>query len=122
MIALRTIIYFLATSLISAIIGLVLVLAIHPGNAETKAELGDGTTETRNIDIVDNFMDLGRNLFPDNLFQASFQTVIEFIQRKLSIQEMKVFLFSRPILHTMRTRNTWPTDPAPTPWVSFSFA
>lgn len=84
MIALRTIIYFMATSLISAIIGLVLVLAIHPGNPETKAELGDGTTETRNIDIVDNFMDLGRNLFPDNLFQASFQTVIESKLRKRS--------------------------------------
>jgi len=26
------------------------------------------------VDIVDNFMDLGRNLFPDNLFLASFQT------------------------------------------------
>lgn len=76
MIALRTIVYFLATSLISAIIGLVLVLAIHPGNAGLKATLGDGTTEERKVDIVDNFMDLGRNLFPDNLFQASFQTVI----------------------------------------------
>lgn len=75
MIALRTIVYFLATSLISAVIGLILVLVIHPGNAETKATLGDGTTESRNVDIVDNFMDLGRNLFPDNLFKASFQTV-----------------------------------------------
>jgi Na+/H+-dicarboxylate symporter len=74
MIALRTIVYFLATSLISAVIGLILVLVIHPGNAETKATLGDGTTESRNVDIVDNFMDLGRNLFPDNLFKASFQT------------------------------------------------
>ena len=75
MIALRTIVYFLVTSLISAIIGLVLVLLVHPGNAETKNILGDGNTETREVDIVDNFLDLGRNLFPDNLFKASFQTV-----------------------------------------------
>ncbi len=75
LIALRTIIYFLMTSLISAVIGLVLVLAVHPGNAETKTILGDGTTEARQVELVDNFMDLGRNLFPDNLFKASFQTV-----------------------------------------------
>ena len=75
MIALRTIIYFLVTSLISALIGLALVLAIHPGDSETKKILGDGDTEDRKVDIVDNFMDLGRNLFPDNIFQASFQTV-----------------------------------------------
>ena len=75
MIAMRTIIYFLVTSLLSAIIGLILVLLIHPGNPETKAELGNGNTEARQVDIVDNFMDLGRNLFPDNMFKASFQTV-----------------------------------------------
>ena len=43
MIAMRTIIYFLVTSLLSAIIGLILVLLIHPGNPETKAELGNGS-------------------------------------------------------------------------------
>ena len=74
MIALRTIVYFLVTSLISALIGLALVLIIHPGDPDTKNELGDGNTEDRKIDIVDNFLDLGRNLFPDNLFQASFMT------------------------------------------------
>ena len=75
MIALRTIVYFLVTSLISALLGLAMVLIIHPGNPETKTLLGDGNTEERKVDIVDNFLDLGRNLFPDNLFQASFQTV-----------------------------------------------
>merc|ERR1719392_412622 len=36
MVALRTIVYFLTTSLISALIGLAMVLIIHPGNPETK--------------------------------------------------------------------------------------
>ena len=74
MIALRTIVYFLVTSLISALIGLALVLAIHPGDSSTKDLLGDGDTEERKIDMLDNFLDLGRNLFPDNLFQAAFET------------------------------------------------
>ena len=76
MIALRTVSLFLVTSLISAIIGLVLVILVHPGNTETKETLGAGQTEERKIDIVDNFLDLGRNLFPDNIFKASFMTVI----------------------------------------------
>jgi len=42
MIALRTIVYFIVTSLFSACVGLVLVIAIHPGNPETKTLLGSG--------------------------------------------------------------------------------
>merc|ERR1719430_2025785 len=74
MIALRTIVYFILTSLLSACVGLVLVIIIHPGNPEVKTLLGSGTTEDKKIDITDNFLDLGRNLIPDNLFRAAFQT------------------------------------------------
>ena len=42
MIALRTIVYFIITSLLSACVGLVLVIAIHPGNPEVKTLLGSG--------------------------------------------------------------------------------
>ena len=43
MIALRTIVYFTVASLISACVGLVLVVAIHPGNPEVKTLLGSGS-------------------------------------------------------------------------------
>ena len=42
MIALRTIAYFIITSLLSACVGLVLVIIIHPGNPEVKTLLGSG--------------------------------------------------------------------------------
>jgi solute carrier family 1 (high affinity glutamate transporter) protein 2 len=42
MIALRTIVYFIITSLLSACVGLVLVIIIHPGNPEVKTLLGSG--------------------------------------------------------------------------------
>ena len=74
--ALRTIVYFLSTSLVSSLIGLILVLAIHPGSSETKHLLGEGSTKQRNLDLVDNFLDLGRNLIPNNVFQASMETAI----------------------------------------------
>merc|ERR1719414_291078 len=74
MVALRTIVYFLTTSLISALVGLVLVIIIHPGSPEIKAVVGSGNQAERKIEIMDNFLDLGRNLFPDNIFKASFMT------------------------------------------------
>jgi len=74
MIAFRTITYFLLTSLLSATVGLVLVVSIHPGDYTMKKVLGDGNTEAKKTDIVDTFLDLGRNLLPDNLFQAAFQS------------------------------------------------
>ena len=42
MIAFRTISYFLLTSLLSATVGLVLVVAVHPGDNSMKEVLGDG--------------------------------------------------------------------------------
>jgi len=74
MVALRTIVYFMATSLIASLVGLILVIMVHPGNPETKTLLGAGTTEEKKVSILDNFLDLGRNVFPDNLFQAAFLT------------------------------------------------
>ena len=74
MMALRTIVFFMVTSLLAACVGLVLVIAVHPGTPEMKAVVGDGVQEERKIDILDNFLDLGRNVVPNNLFQATFQT------------------------------------------------
>ncbi|XP_046388489.1 excitatory amino acid transporter isoform X2 [Ischnura elegans] len=71
-IALRTMVYFLATSLFNSVLGIILVLIIHPGDLGTREALGHGT-EDREVNILDGFLDLGRNIFPDNLFQAAFQ-------------------------------------------------
>ena len=42
MIAVRTIVYFLSTSLIAAILGLIMVVAIHPGDSNLKSEVAEG--------------------------------------------------------------------------------
>ena len=49
MMALRTIVFFILTSLLSACVGLVLVLAIHPGDPDTKNILGSGTTQQKKV-------------------------------------------------------------------------
>ncbi|XP_069704267.1 excitatory amino acid transporter-like isoform X2 [Periplaneta americana] len=71
-IAVRTLIYFVLTSLTNAILGTILVLLIHPGDPHTKGVLGEVTMD-REAHILDGILDLGRNIFPDNLFQAAFQ-------------------------------------------------
>jgi solute carrier family 1 (glial high affinity glutamate transporter), member 2 len=57
--ALRTMVYFLLTSLFNAAFGVVLAVLIHPGDPETKRVLGAGT-EHRAVNILDGFLDLGR--------------------------------------------------------------
>ena len=78
MIALRTILFFILTSLLSAVVGLCLVVIAHPGDPNTRTDINTTTTNIladKKGDIMDNFLDLGRNLIPDNLFQAAFETV-----------------------------------------------
>lgn len=72
-IAFRTLSYFVLTSFFNACLGIALALLIHPGTQETKANLGGGTTEGRSVNMIDSFLDIGRNMFPDNIFQAFFQ-------------------------------------------------
>ena len=67
-------VYYMSTTVIAAILGVVLVLAIHPGNPKLKANLGSGRKNDE-VSSLDAFMDLIRNLFPENLVQACFQQV-----------------------------------------------
>ncbi|KAI5751902.1 hypothetical protein M8J77_011930 [Diaphorina citri] len=71
-IAFRTIAYFFFTSLINVILGITLALVIHPGNPEVKFNAGKAPA-IKQINIMDGFLDMGRNLLPDNIFQAAFQ-------------------------------------------------
>uniref|UniRef100_S4R907 Amino acid transporter n=1 Tax=Petromyzon marinus TaxID=7757 RepID=S4R907_PETMA len=54
--------------------GVILVLAIHPGNPKLKKQLGKGQLNEE-VSSLDAFLDLIRNLFPENLVQACFQQV-----------------------------------------------
>jgi len=70
----RALIYYLGTTLIAAIVGIVLVLTIRPGSRGDKGAIkpGSKSAEGRTIDTV---LDLFRNLFPDNIVEAAFRSV-----------------------------------------------
>ena len=70
----RAMVYYMTTTIIAAVLGVILVLAIHPGNPNLKANLGEGKKNDE-VSSLDAFFDLIRNLFPENLVQACFQQV-----------------------------------------------
>ena len=71
-IGLYSVIYYIITTLLAAILGIILVVSIKPGDKETKAGVGEGTAQSTTT-TQDAIMDLIRNLFPENLVQATIQ-------------------------------------------------
>uniref|UniRef100_A0A131XFP7 Amino acid transporter n=1 Tax=Hyalomma excavatum TaxID=257692 RepID=A0A131XFP7_9ACAR len=68
--ALLTLSIFISTSLVASLIGLVFVTTIHPGSPELKSGI-DVEDEIRGEpQILDTFLDLVRNAFPENLVEA----------------------------------------------------
>ncbi|XP_062917575.1 excitatory amino acid transporter 2-like [Mobula hypostoma] len=70
----RALAYYMTTTVIAAALGVILVIIIHPGNPKLRTSVN---TRSKNPDVssLDAFMDLIRNLFPENLVQACFQQV-----------------------------------------------
>lgn len=62
----RAVCYYMATTLFAVILGIILVVAINPGS---KASPSD-EKEDRKVRALDSFLDLIRNMFPDNLIKA----------------------------------------------------
>ncbi|CAK8685606.1 unnamed protein product [Clavelina lepadiformis] len=67
----RAILYYMSTTLIAVIIGIVLVVSINPGKAGKESI--DSTGSSMTVEPVDALTDLLRNLFPENLVQACFE-------------------------------------------------
>ncbi|XGW08515.1 hypothetical protein V3C99_011106 [Haemonchus contortus] len=64
--------YYVLTTAIAVVTGIVLVLTIHPGDPSIKQDLGEGT-EGKKVSTLDTLLDLLRNMFPENIVAATFQ-------------------------------------------------
>ncbi|XP_075945955.1 excitatory amino acid transporter 2-like isoform X2 [Anarhichas minor] len=79
----RAMVYYMSTTVIAAVLGVILVLVIHPGNPKLKENLGEGEKNDE-VSSLDAFFDLIRNLFPENLVQACFQQ-IQTVTKKVEV-------------------------------------
>ncbi|KAM9493188.1 excitatory amino acid transporter 2a [Clarias gariepinus] len=81
----RAMVYYMSTTIIAAVLGVLLVLAIHPGHPKLKTQLGEGK-KNEDVSSLDAFFDLVRNLFPENLVQACFQQ-IQTVTSKVEVEK-----------------------------------
>ncbi|KAM9843462.1 solute carrier family 1 member 9 [Aulostomus maculatus] len=84
----RAMVYYMSTTVIAAILGVILVLSIHPGNPKLRggssSSGSSGPQKNQEVNSLDAFLDLIRNLFPENLVQACFQQV-QTVLKKLPV-------------------------------------
>ncbi|CAL8304151.1 unnamed protein product [Merluccius merluccius] len=71
----RAMVYYMSTTVIAAVLGVILVLGIHPGNPKLRSSPSASPARNQEVSSLDAFLDLIRNLFPDNLVRACFQQV-----------------------------------------------
>ncbi|CAH2991055.1 unnamed protein product [Chilo suppressalis] len=72
-IAVRTLLYFILTSMFNASLGILVATLIHPGKPDLRDSSIGVTIGRRDHSILDSLLDIGRNIFPDNIVQAAFQ-------------------------------------------------
>uniref|UniRef100_A0A0K0EB49 Amino acid transporter n=1 Tax=Strongyloides stercoralis TaxID=6248 RepID=A0A0K0EB49_STRER len=68
-----TVLYYLTTTALATITGIILVLVIHPGDPTIKNDIKVTGVSHGTINPLDAFLDLIRNMLPENIVQATFQ-------------------------------------------------
>ncbi|XP_078125463.1 solute carrier family 1 member 9 [Sander vitreus] len=79
----RAMVYYMSTTIIAAILGVILVLGIHPGNPKLRGGSSSSVPKNQEVSSLDAFLDLLRNLFPENLVQACIQQVQTVLKKDL---------------------------------------
>ncbi|KAK2895876.1 hypothetical protein Q8A73_015364 [Channa argus] len=83
-IGLRALSYYMATTLVAAFTGIALALLIQPGNSSrTTSVSSSGGVEA--VGSVDSILDLIRNMFPPNLFEACLRKYRTVYSKRVSM-------------------------------------
>lgn len=99
MIAVRTLVYFILTSLLNAIIGVILVILIHPGDPGLKESIAP-STQARAVNILDSLLDLGR--YEYRFLSAK---LAPFQETKKNIFSLQNNFFFPPIIQIVNIRH-----------------
>ncbi|XP_020281179.1 excitatory amino acid transporter-like [Pseudomyrmex gracilis] len=86
-IGLRALTYYSVTTILAAIVGIAMVLMIHPGNPQIKTTVAAVVkTEETKVSTLDAILDIIRNMVPENLVQACFQQVqTSYVKKKIVV-------------------------------------
>uniref|UniRef100_A0A3Q3KXB1 Amino acid transporter n=1 Tax=Labrus bergylta TaxID=56723 RepID=A0A3Q3KXB1_9LABR len=86
-----TVSYYLWTTFVAVVVGIIMVSIIHPGGAAQKEDSEDsGKTVMSSADAL---LDLIRNMFPANLVQATFQQVRPVIQAQSESSTRRALIY-----------------------------
>ncbi|VDP07939.1 unnamed protein product [Heligmosomoides polygyrus] len=70
----RAVLYYILTTVHAVLLGICVVMLIHPGNPRIKARSSTADAEiTRKVTTEDKFLDLLRNMLPENIVRSTFQ-------------------------------------------------
>ena len=74
-VGLRAILYYVTTTVLAVILGVILVVSIKPGEGVNGSheDVDPADHPQKNVTTEDTLMDLLRNCFPQNLIQATMQ-------------------------------------------------
>lgn len=70
--SLYAVIYYLTTTVIAIIIGIVTSVAIKPGSNVDRGAVASGDAPSQRKAVVDGLLDIIRNCFPNNIVEATF--------------------------------------------------
>ena len=81
----RAVCYYMGTTMCAVALGIILVVTINPGGTKQEAQ---GKEEDKRVRPLDSFMDLIRNMFPDNLVKACIAQLVTGVKfEKFNIRE-----------------------------------
>ncbi|KAM6912127.1 solute carrier family 1 member 8b [Xenentodon cancila] len=96
-----TITYYLWTTFIAVIVGIVLVLIIHPGTGSEKEGYHASTGPV--MTSADALLDLIRNMIPSNLIEATFQQyrtdLVPMVQSSITKESQVNYVYVMPDYH-----------------------
>lgn len=82
----RALTYYSVTTVLAAIVGIAMVLIIHPGDPKIKSTVMAPKAEDTKVSTLDAILDIIRNMVPENLVQACFQQVqTSYAKRKVLV-------------------------------------
>jgi len=71
-IGMHAVVYYMTTTVLAVVLGIVLASLIKPGQKDAVSDNQNLLKKDRNVSGVDTCLDLLRNIFPDNIFVALF--------------------------------------------------